>query len=452
MQILIIGMGEVGSHLARTLSQDGHHVRAVDTSGERLELASEHADLQTLQGEGATIKVLREAQAHNADLVVSVTSSDEVNMLAALCAKQLGAKEVIARVANRAYYAEEGGVAHHVVGIDLLINPQVLAAMELHRLIRSFGVIEAENLADNRVEVIDLPVAEKTRFLGKQLREVPMPPGGLIAAIYREGRLLIPHGGDTVLIGDHIWLIGDIDVIPRLETMFGMTRTQQARRVLIVGGGEIGLELARRLEADEIQTVVVEKDKARCRQLASELKEALILHGDGTNRGLLIEEEVGTCDAFLALTRRDEVNIMASLLAKGLHVRRTIALIHRGDYMQAARDVGIDVAVSPRRSAANYILAHVRSFNVNRVVQVEDGKGEILEIHVPPEARILGRTLMYVDFPEGSRIGCVVRGPKVFVPRGTDEILEEDIVIAFTLPEVRNDVLRLFRNPRSGRN
>lgn len=448
MDIVIIGMGEVGRHLASTLSLEGHRIRAVDRSAETLELATEHADIQTLQGHGSALKTLREAGVMTAGLVIAVTDSDEVNMLAALTAKHLGARQTIARVQERAYYEEEGGFAHDVVGVDLLINPQVLAAMELHQVIRSFGALEIKNLADNRVEVVDLEVVEKTRYLRKQLREVSMPKGVLIAAIVRGGRVLIPHGGDHIEIGDHIWIIGDIDTIPRMERMFGISRRARARRVMLAGGGEIGLEVARRLEADGVETVIIEKDLDRCRLLAAELKDALILHGDGTDRTLLLEEEVGDCDAFLGLTREDEVNIMASLLARGLGVRRSIALVHRGDYLPAARDVGLDVAISPRRSAANHILAHVRSGEVRQVVRVEDGRGEILELRVPAEARILGRSLMYIDFPQGAIIGCVVRADEVFIPGGTDFIEPGDTVVVFTLPEVREEVLRLFRAPR----
>ncbi len=448
MRIVVVGVGEVGGHLVATLAKDGHRVVAVDHDSSVLELATEHADIQTVCGHGAILPVLRSAGVAHSDLVVAVTASDEVNLLACVAAKQLGVKQAIARVVNRSYYEEEGGVAHDVIGVDLLINPQVLAAMELHRVIRSFGALETENLADNRVEVVDLLVREKTRYLGKQLRDMSIPPGALIAAIVRDGRMLIPHGGDHVELNDHLWLIGAIDTIPRIETMFGMTREERAERVMIIGGGEIGLEVARRLERDGVELSIIEKDMSRCRELAAELKDSLVLCGDGTNRGMLVEEEVSSVDAFLAVTRSDEANIMASLLAKAQGAKRAMALVHRGDYLRAAQGVGLDVAVSPRRSAANYILAHVRSKQVYRVVQVENGKAEILEVHVPGRARILGRTLMYVDVPRGSLIACVVRGSRVFVPRGTDEVVSGDVVVVFTVPEVREEVLRLFRDPR----
>jgi len=448
VRIVIIGVGEVGGHLVGTLSQEGHRVVAVDSNADALELATEHADIQTVCGHGATLPILRSAGVAHSDLLVAATASDEVNLLASITAKQLGVKQAIARVANRAYYEEEGGVAHNVVGVDLLINPQVLAAMELHRVIRSFGALETENLADNRVEVVDLAVREKTRYLGKQLRDMSMPKGVLLAAIVRDGRMLIPHGGDHVELNDHLWLVGDIDAIPRLEEMFGMTREARADRIVVVGGGGIGLEVARRLERDGLEPVIIERDMDRCRELAAHLGQTLILHGDGTNRAMLVEEDVGEVDAFLALTRSDEANIMASLLAKGLGAGTAMALIHRGDYLSAALGVGVDVAVSPRRSAANYILAQVRSGQVTRVVQVEQGKAEILEVHVPGRARVLGRTLMYVDLPRGALIACIVRERSVFVPRGTDEVLSGDVVVVFTVPDVREEVLRLFRDPK----
>ena len=441
-------MGEVGRHLAVTLSREGHSVRAVDRNAESLSLATEHADLQTIEGQGASLKVLRDVRAGTADLVIAVTDCDEVNMLAAITAKQLGAREAIARVADRAYYEEEGGIAHDVVGIDLLLNPQILAAMEIHRVIRSFGAIEAKNLADNRVEVVDIPVIEHTRYVNKQLRDIAMPKGALIAGILRAERLLIPNGGDHIEVGDHLWIIGDIDVIPRMQKMFGDSQARKTRKVMLAGGGEIGLEVAYRLERDNIRCTVIEIDLARCKQLAVSLEDTLVIHGDGTNRSLLIEEEIGACDSFVALTHADEVNIMAALLARSLDVPRTIALVHRVDFQQAAAAVGLDVAISPRRSTAEYILSHVRSEQVSRVVEVENGRAEILELHVPERARVLGRSLMYVDFPAGCIIGCIVRDGRVFIPSGTDEIVPEDTVVLFTKPEVSQDVLRMFRDPK----
>jgi len=451
VHIVIIGVGEVGRFLAETLSAEGHAVQVVDRDAEALARATEHADIQSLAGNGASLATLRGAGVDKADLFVAVTDSDEVNMLAALTARSLGARQTIARVSDRSYYEEEGGVAHNVVGIDLLLNPQVLAAMEVHRVVRSFGVLEARNLADNRVEVVDVPVGEKTRYVGRQLRDIAMPRAALVAGIVRGDRLLIPHGGDEVLVGDHIWIVGDIDSIPRMKTMFGGSATQRTKRVIIVGGGEIGLEVARRLERDRIQVVIIERNLERCRELTMELKDPLVVHGDGTNRALLVEEGVDSADGFLTLTRQDEVNVMAGLLARGLGVSRTIALIHRADYLSTASQVGLDVAISPRRSAAEHILAHVRSKHVSRIVRVEEGRGEILEIEVPTRARVLGRSLMYIDFPRGALIGCVVRDMTVFIPLGTDEIFEGETVVVFTLPEVREDVLRLFRDPRARR-
>ena len=442
-------MGEVGRHLAVTLSREGHSVRAVDRCKESLRLATEQADLQTIEGQGASPRVLRDVQVDKADLVIAVTDSDEANMLASITAKQLGAKEAIARVADRAYYEEEGGIAHDVVGIDLLLNPQILAAMEIYRVIRSFGAIEAKNLADNRVEVVDIPVTEETRYLHKQLRDIAMPRGVLIAGILRAERLLIPNGGDHIELGDHLWIIGDIDAIPRMQKMFGHAGARRTRRVMIAGGGEIGLEVARRLERDGARCVVLDNDIERCKELAVSLGDTLVIHGDGTDRSLLVDEEIDSCDSFVALTGGDEVNIMAALLARSLDVARTIALVHRADFQQAAAAVGLDVAISPRRSTAEYILSHVRSEQVSRVVEVENGRAEILELHVPERARVLGRSLMYVDFPSGSIIGCIVRGKSVFIPSGTDEILPDDIVVMFTLPDVSQQVQRMFRDPKS---
>lgn len=448
MKVVVIGAGEVGRHVVRVLARESHHLTVVEMDAEAIRRIDETEDVQLVRGEGASLTVLRRAQVGQADLVIAVTDSDETNMLAALSAKQLGARRSVARVRNAAYYDEAAGLSKGVLGIDMLVNPHLLTAFEIQQLIRSTGTVSVQNFADNRVEMVQMLVTQETRHLDRPLRKLKLPRNALVAAILRGKEIIIPRGEDYVSRGDDVFLLGDISQIPKLKAMFGVDPDLLVRRVIIAGGGDIARAVAIKLEEDDIECVLVERDLERCTLLSQELRKVVVLHGDATDTNLLQQERVDQCDLFLALTNEDETNIMASLLAKQRGARRAVALMRRGDYALLCPEIGIDVAVSPRHIAANTILEFVRSEQIRAVQQLEDGRAEILEFLAPDSCALVDRPLMTLGFPEGAIIGVVVRNGKVFVPGGQDEIHGGDSVIVFALPHVRKQVERLFE-PRS---
>ena len=450
MRILVVGMGQVGRYLVQYLARDGHDLVVIDNSSEALEAITEMVDVQTVVGHGSAQKVLQTAEAGAADICIAATDSDEVNILAALSARKLGVRRTIARVANRAYYTNPGGYERGVLGVDLIINPQILAASEIHRTLRAAtGVLELRRFADNRVEMVSMDIKNETRWLGKPLREVPVPPGALVVAVERGDKLVVPRGDTVVEMGNRLHLLGDIDTLPRMEELFGLERRGGLKHVIIAGCGEVGFEVARTLELDGIDTTVIEIDEDRAELVSGELSKALVLHGDARDLALLKQEGIERTDAFLALTREDEINMMTSLVAKDLGARRVISLMHRSDAIAMCRRYGIEASVSPRRATAEHILRQVRVRSCVSVALVNEGAGEILEIVVPESCRAVGRDLMYLEFPSGALVGTVVRDGSVWIPSGTDALQPNDTVLVFALPEARPAIEDLFRE-RSG--
>ncbi len=446
MKIIVIGMGEVGSHIASVLAQAKHDVTVIDENAHQLSRAGESMDVMALRGNGASLKVLRQARAADADLSIAVTNRDEVNILAALTAKRLGTKRAVARVVTHHYLdSDEHGSYQDILGIDLVINQQALTAAEIHRLVKTFSAIAVELFVDNLVQMIELPIPDGLGIIGKPIRDLSLPDSCLVAGIIRDGALLLPGKLDTIQEGDQVFLIGAVESIPGLERMFGMTGARRARKVIIIGGGEVGISVARLLAKDQIDVVLIESDPGRCVELSNELSSSVVIHGDGTDPNLLREEKAGDCDVFVAVSGDDDTNLMSSLLAKHSGAGKTISLVSRGDYVPICEALGLDATVSPRLAAANRILKFARTGEVVSVTVLEEGKAEIIEI-VPVEgSSIVNRPLREVNFPRGAVLAVVSGEKGPYVPRGRDVIRPGETTVVFTSPQARPSVERLFR-------
>lgn len=449
MNIVIIGMGEVGKHIASVLLEEEHDIVIIDQDSAALAAAEDSFDALVLQGHGASEAILLQANVQSADLVCAVTNNDEINMLSALSAKRLGARRVIARVSNAVYYPDDRGlVADMFGGIDLVVNPKVLVAVEMHKLVRSASAVAVEDFADNRIEMVQLHVLEKTGPVGKPLRDLKLPPNTLIAAIDREGQLIVPSGSHAIQAGDEVLCVGRIEQIPAIEKLFERERRRFVHKVVIVGGSEIGVHLAKALVVDGIQVVIIERDRARCFALKEQLADTVtVLNADGTDMHLLEEEGVERADAFIAASDADEVNLMTALLAKQAGSRRTLALVHKPAYAAVCERLGVDATLSPRLTMARQVLKYVRAGEVLSTRPVLEGRGEFLEFMATKDARITGGPIMKVNFPRGANICAVVGQKGAYVPRGMDVIQAGDRVVVFTTPRQRAAVERMFRRP-----
>ncbi len=442
MNIVVIGLGEVGRHLLGVLDKEGHDIVAVDSSRKAVRYAEEHYDVASIVGYGASEKLLKVAGVARSDLVVAVTDHDEMNLIAALAAKQLGAKHVVARVQGTAWSGWTEGIRYGLLGVDVVINPRVLVAQELSRIARSYGASDVVDLAQERVELVQIDLGD-SRVLNKPLSAVELPPHTLVSAVVRDGDLFVPGGADVLVKGDRVYLIGRPEGVLAAERLFSKER--EARRVCIVGGGVVGKALARELLQQEATVMMIESDLATAEEIGGEFKDVQVVHGDGTDGALLEEEEVGTYDLFAAVTRTDEINLMAALLAQRAGCKRTATIVQRADYTSIYRQLGIDIVLSPRTVASDQILRFSRGGGVHSLTVLEDGQAEVVELTASPRCRAVNKPLHRMNLPRGSLLAAIVHGDDVIIPRGKDVVHPGDRVILMTTKDARATVERLFR-------
>ncbi|HJK97430.1 MAG TPA: Trk system potassium transporter TrkA [Polyangiaceae bacterium LLY-WYZ-14_1] len=443
MYVVVIGLGEVGRHLVQVLDKEGHDVVAVDADSGAVAQTEEHHDVMTLVGYGASHDVLAKAGVGKADLVVGVTDHDEVNLIAALAAKQLGAKRVVARAQGNEWARWTEGVRYGLLGVDVVINPRVLLGQELAKVARSHGATEVIDLARSQLELVQVELDGESRHTGKPLAKMDLPRGTLVAAVVREGRLFVPGGADVLVEGDRIYLIGRPGDILKAEDMF--TKSREARRVCIVGGGVIGEALARGLVEDDAEVMVIERDRERAEALGASLDRVTVVHGDGTDLRLLKEMEVDTYDLFASVTPEDGTNLMAALLAQQVSVPRTAAVVHQGDSVSIYKQLGIDIAVSPRSVASDHILRYARTTSLQSLTVLEGGQAEVLELSAARTCRAAGVPLRHMNLPHGSLMAAIVSDEQVIIPRGDDEVKGGDTVILLTTKDARPTIEHLFQ-------
>ncbi len=451
MYVVVIGLGEVGRHVVRTLEWEKHDVVAVDVDQRAIDAVEENHDVMTLQGYGASQRVLGQAEVEKADLVVAVTNNDEVNLIAALAARNMGAKRAVARVQGSEWSGSDASetptaVQYGLLGVDVVFNPRVLLAQEIAKIAQSHGALEVLDLANDRIEVVQLELGEQGRMLNKPIAKLPLPRQVLVAAVVRDGTLFVPGGTDMLLPRDRIYLVGLPEHMVEAEDLF--THKTQAQRVCIVGGGVIGQALARMLLDADVEVMIIEQNASRAQKLAEVLPNATVVHGDGTDLTLLKEQKVGSYDLFAAVSHEDEVNLMAGLLAKRVGVARTVSVVHRPDYGEIYRQLGIDVVLSPRTVASDHVLRYCRQTELQSLTVLEGGQAEILELVTQEGSRIADTPVRRLAMPRGALLAAILKGDRVVIPRGDDVVAIGDTVVVLSTPAARKGVARLFRGRR----
>jgi trk system potassium uptake protein TrkA len=449
MHIVVVGLGLVGQNVIRALGAGNHDVVAIDVDPAAIAWAEEHADVGVVKGFGASARVLREAGADRADLLVAVTNNDEVNLVAALVGRQLGARRTVVRVQGEDW-AELGtadGETLGLAGIDVVFNPRVLVARELAKIARSHGALEVVDLADDRIEVARLDVAESSRLAGRQLGRLELPRDVRVGAVVRDGTLFIPGGADVILAGDQVYLVGLTEAVHRVQERF--TGRAAATRVCIVGGGVAGSAFARAMQGTGVEVMIIERDAAIAHTLAIDLPNATIVCGDGTDLALLEEHRVHEFDLFAGLTQEDEVNLLAGLIARRVGVGRVAALVHRPEYQDIYRQLGIDVVLSPRTVAADHILRYCRVESLRRLQVLEGGAAEVMELSVAKDARAVGVPLAQLGMPRGSIVCAILKPRGVVIAGGEDTVEAGDSVILMTTQAAYRAAIRLFK-PTAG--
>lgn len=443
MYIIVVGIGQVGRHIVRTLSWEHHDVVAIDENRQVIQDIEEHHDVMTLVGYGANENILNNAGVTRADLVVAVTNNDEVNLITALAAKQLGAKRVIARVQGEAWSSRREGVSYGLLGVDVVVNPRLLLSQEIAKIARSHGALEVIDLANDRVELVQMELGSDCRLIKKPLSKLELPKDTLVAAIVRDGELSVPGGADVLRVDDRIYLLGRRENIEQAEDLF--TGAREAKSACIIGGGVIGTAVARALYQDRTRVMLFDSQPDHARTVAEELPGVTVIHGDGTNLSALREESVGSYDLFVATTNDDETNLMSCLLAKRAGSKRTISVVHRPDYLEIYKQLGIDIVLSPRIAASDHILRYTRATEIKSLTELEGGQAHVLEILAPPGSRVLGVPLRRLGIPRGALIAAIVNDDGLIIPRGDDVVNEGDTVIVLTTERARPAIQRLFQ-------
>lgn len=445
MRVIIVGAGEVGFQIAKVLSNEGIDVVVIDRDKNMLKRVAEELDVATIEGEGGDPSALKEAGAESADMLLAVANSDETNMIACLLAKAMfNIPRKIARIRNPDYFNNEQLLNKDNLDINPAINPELEAAMSIIRLLEVPIATDVEDFEGGIIRVVGIKLHDKSYLIRKSLKNIAslVERKFLIGMIERDEKAIIPTGSDVVSGGDIVYMplkrgeVFDVlasigfDVIP-------------ARKVMILGGGRIGSYVASKLES-RIDIKIIENDKERCSILSRNLKRTLILHGDGSDQKLLSEENISDMDVFVAVSNSDELNIMASLLAKKMGAKKTIAVINRPDYITLAHSLGLHAVLSPRLITASTILRYVRRGDILSLTSIAQGKAEILEARVGSNSKLVGKSLAEAKIPQATLIGAIIRGEQAIIPSGTDKIYQDDKLIIFTLRESLKNVEKVL--------
>lgn len=435
MRILIIGAGQVGRSISRAL-QRGHDVVVIERSADRLELL-ENYDVLTIQGNGASLKTLREAEAAHVDLVIACTDIDEVNIVACAASKQLGAQFTIARVHDPEYIEtwERGRL-----GVDFMVCSELITADTITQLI---GVPAARGIhafAGGKIMMAELQIERNSVLTYDPIRDLDLPSSSKIVSIIRDGQVIIPGGDHSIEEGDLLVSIGIPEALGELNRQAGGRAMPQ--KVVILGGGRIGYRLAYTLQHRGLRPIIIEADPKRSRWLAEQLPQSQVFQSDATDLEFMEEERLGEAEVGVSVMDRDERNLLSALLLKNLGVQKVIAGVADPSFIEIFQRVGVDIAVNARKVVAEEIIRFTRS-RIAGMSTVED-RAEVLEMEVSPRSPLVGVPLKEAHFPEGAILGAIVRRHKVVIPQGEDILQSGDQVVVFSKKDSVSEVEKLL--------
>ena len=441
MKIVVVGAGKVGYSLAQRLAQDQHDVYVIEKNGDRIKNLENNLDVNLVQGNGSSISLLQEIGIADMGMLIAVTDSDEVNMLACMLGKAAGIPKTIARVRDTEYENGTNAVIRDRLGIDLFINPEMVTAQEIYKVLKTPAALDVEDFASGAVRLVEFKIRNNLHVTGIPLRKLELPPNVLIVGIMRGGEMIIPHGESTLEYLDNVFFLGAKESIDKVEVWLNEV-SRPTQRVVIIGAGLIGRNLTLLLEADGYDVKVIEKDLDRCEQLAALVSRSIVIHGDGTDVDLLQAEEISDNDVIICLTDDDKLNLLVALLAKHLGVPKTFVRVGRLEYITLMEQVGIDVVFSPRLLTSGQILRLIREGeNLINISTFEGSKAEAIEISITNRSNLMNQYLKDLKFPGKSLVGAVVRDNRTIVPKGDTQLVEGDHIVIFTLPEYVNKLL-----------
>ena len=445
MKIIIIGAGEVGFNIAQRLSEENHDVVVIEKDPNKIRHIQNVIDVQAILGSGTNASTLGEAGIKESDIIVAATDSDEVNLIACFYAQYLTDYITkIARVRNPDYMEHREIFNQDFLNIDLLINPESEMVASMLRLTEVPVASEVIDFVDGRIKLIGITIKDDSPLVGRKLSSfTDLEHIILIGVIVRGEEVIIPKGQDTIQANDLIYCVTRREEVPNIFRLLNL-REEGLSRIMIVGGGETGLALATSLDTTTINTKIIERDGQRCLELAEKLENVVVLNGDGTDRELLMEENVADVDIMVAVTGDEENNVLISLLGKALGAKKTVTRIGKLSYIPLVSAIGIDTVVSPRLSVIRAILQYIRKGKVICVAPLKGEGAEAIEFEALETSDIVNTPLSKVKFPKEAIVGAIVRGEEVIIPRGHNVIKPHDHLIIFALKGAIPKLEKLF--------
>ena len=446
MKIIIVGAGEVGYHIAGRLAAENKEVVVIDKNPESIRRVVESIDVEAICGSGSSPEVLKTAGIKSAGMLLAVTDSDETNLVACLMVDAIApSTRKIARIRQEDFDAYHDVFRDQAPHIDTIINPEIEVIRSIEHLLSVPGAADVSEFAGGRLKFVGFYLHNGNPLIGGRLSDLPAKLGGhtLVAAILRGEELIIPEGRHVLHEGDLVYFISEENNLSRILGALNL-RVKPIKSVMIIGGGRIGTRLAAVLEKRPIHAKIIERSESRCRELSGLLDKTVVIHGDGSDQGLLMEENLRDMDAIITTTNDEETNILVSLMARRMGTPRAITRLDKFSYFSLMPVIGIEQVVSPRLSAINSILQHIRKGKVLSVRTLTGEQGEIIEAEALRTSDIIGKPLRKKIFPTGSLAIGIIRGENIIIPSGDSVIEAGDRVIIFTRRQVVSQIEKIL--------
>ncbi|WP_457551757.1 Trk system potassium transporter TrkA [Desulfobacula sp.] len=436
MKIIIVGAGEVGYNIASRLASENKQVVVIDKNPEAVRHLFENLDVQVITASGSSPKVLIDAGINEADILLAVTDSDETNLVACLMGNLISpTTKKLARLRDHNFSPYYDRLKKENPHIDVIINPEIEVVDTIMKLMIVPGAVDVGDFVDGQVKYVGIRLDSQSPMVGMRLIDFSSKFGEdspLIAAIIRNNEVIVPRGNTKIESKDLIYFVSEAEKLEKTLNLFG-EKTVPIQRALIIGGGRIGERLAKLLEKDSIKTKIIEADIDRCHYLSEQMDKTVVLHGDGSDQKLFLEENVDQSDVVVSVTNDDETNILVSLLAKNMGVQNTITRIGKSNYFPLLSSIGIEKVVSPRLSAVSSILQEIRKGKVLSDISIFGERGEFIEAIALETSEITDKPLKKISFPAGAILVCIIRDGQIIIPSGDSVIKPKDRIIMFAV-------------------
>lgn len=451
MKVIICGAGQVGSNIARQLAQENNDVTIIDQSPELVRKIGDELDVRAMLGHASHPDVLERAGAYDADMLIAVTYSDEVNMVACQVAHSIfDIPKKIARIRAQEYINPLWAhlFSRENMPIDAIISPEIEVARAIERRLKVPGAFDTVSFADGKVQVIGVRLDDSCPIVNtplKQLTELFPDLNVIVVAIYRDGKMIVPASNDQMFPGDEVYFAADTTHVARAMPLFGHEEVE-ARSIVIIGGGNIGLHLAQFVEKQmrNVSLKLIEYNRTRAERITDDLERTVVLHGSALDPDLLQEANAAHAETIVALTNDDQVNILSSLLAKGQGTKTAVTLINNPVFGNLVTSLGIEVVVDPRATTVSEILRHIRRGRIRGLHSFRDGAAEVVEGVALETSLLVGKPLREIKLPPGTIIGAVIHDDKVVIPRGDSVIEANDRVVILGLRDSIQKVESMF--------